>query len=141
MHSGYTYPLPLSTPTPSPQNQCWILDSQVFFLLQTTLIRGVGGFTAFKRKEIISAQQDKKWLYREHTCREFQQPQPLAPWGGYQYYLAHNVFWNYQDITLFYAINIYQTTKYKGQLLALSVHALSKFKSFELSIVQWYSKG
>ena len=22
LHSGYTYPLPLSTPTPSPQNQC-----------------------------------------------------------------------------------------------------------------------
>ena len=31
-----------------------ILDSQVFFLLQTTLIRGVGGFTAFKRNEIIN---------------------------------------------------------------------------------------
>ena len=39
---------------PSPKNQCWILDPQVFFLLQTTLIRGVGGFTAFKRNEIIN---------------------------------------------------------------------------------------
>ena len=54
LHSGYTYPLLLSTPTPSPQNQCWILDPQVFFLLQTTLIRGVGGFTVFKRNEIIN---------------------------------------------------------------------------------------
>ena len=43
LHSGYTYPLPLSTPTPSPQNQCSILDPEVFFLLQTTLIRGGEG--------------------------------------------------------------------------------------------------
>ena len=35
LHNGYTYPFPLSTPTPSPQNQCCILDPQVFFLLQT----------------------------------------------------------------------------------------------------------
>ena len=54
MHSGYTYPLTLSTPTPSPQNQCCSLDPQVFLLLQTTLIWGVGGFTAFKRNEIIN---------------------------------------------------------------------------------------
>ena len=40
LHSGHTYPLPLSTPTPSPQNQCCILDRQVFLLLQTTLILG-----------------------------------------------------------------------------------------------------
>ena len=54
LHSGYIYPLPLSTPTPSPQNQCCILDPQVFFLLQTTLIQGVTGFRAFKRNEIIN---------------------------------------------------------------------------------------
>ena len=44
LHSGSTYSLLLSTPTPS---------TQVFFLLQTTLIRGVRGFTAFKKNEII----------------------------------------------------------------------------------------
>ena len=49
-----TYPLLQSVPTPSPQNQCCILDPQVFLLLQTTLIRGVSGFTTFKRNEIIS---------------------------------------------------------------------------------------
>ena len=49
-----TYPLLQSVPTPSPQNQCCILDPQVFLLLQTTLIRGVRGFTAFKRNEIIN---------------------------------------------------------------------------------------
>ena len=53
LHSGHTYPLPLSTPTPSPQNQCCILDPQVFLLLQTTLIRGARGFMTFKRNEII----------------------------------------------------------------------------------------
>ena len=53
LHSGYTYPLPLSTPTPSPQNQCCTLEPQVLVLLQTTLIRGVRGFTAFKRNDII----------------------------------------------------------------------------------------
>ena len=53
LHSGHTYPLPLSTPIPSLQNQCCILDPQVFLLLQTTLIRGVRGFMAFKRNEII----------------------------------------------------------------------------------------
>ena len=47
------YPLPLSTPTPSPQNQCCVLDPQVFLLLQTTLIRRVRGFMVFKRNEII----------------------------------------------------------------------------------------
>ena len=46
LHSGHTYPLPLCTPTPSPQNQCCILDPQVFLLLQTTLIWGLRGFTA-----------------------------------------------------------------------------------------------
>ena len=46
--------LPLSTPTPSPQNQSCILDPQVFPLLQTTLIQGVRGFTAFKRNERIN---------------------------------------------------------------------------------------
>ena len=30
------------------------MDPQVFFLLQTTLIRGVGGFTTFKRNEITN---------------------------------------------------------------------------------------
>ena len=43
----------LPQPLP-PQNQCWILDPQVFFLLQTTLFRGVRGFTAFKKNEIIN---------------------------------------------------------------------------------------
>ena len=50
---GHTYPLTLSIPTPSPQNQCCILGPQVFLLLQTTLIWGVRGFTAFKRNKII----------------------------------------------------------------------------------------
>ena len=54
LHSGHTYPLPLSTPTPSPQNQCCILDPQVFLVLHTTWIRVVRGFTAFKRNEIIN---------------------------------------------------------------------------------------
>ena len=42
LHSGHTYPFPLCTPIPSSQNQCCILDPQVFRLLQTTLIRGWG---------------------------------------------------------------------------------------------------
>ena len=53
LNSGLTYPFPLSTSNPSPQNQCCILSPQVFPLLQTTLIRGVRGFMAFKRNEII----------------------------------------------------------------------------------------
>ena len=39
-NSEHTYPFPLCTPYPLPQNQCCILDPQVFLLLQTTLIRG-----------------------------------------------------------------------------------------------------
>ena len=54
LNSGLTYPLPLSTSTPPPQNQCCILDPQVFLLLQTTLIRGVRGFMAFKRNDMIN---------------------------------------------------------------------------------------
>ena len=42
------HPLPLSTPTPSPQNQCCILDPQVFLLLQTTLMRGSGALRRLK---------------------------------------------------------------------------------------------
>ena len=43
LHSGYTYPLPLSTPTPSPQNQCWILDPQVFFFTSDNIDSGGRG--------------------------------------------------------------------------------------------------
>ena len=43
----------LPQPLPPKMNvEFWTLKS--FFLLQTTLIRGVGGFTAFKRNEIIN---------------------------------------------------------------------------------------
>ena len=45
LHSGYTYPLP-----PKINVEFWTLKS--FFLLQTTLIWGVRGFTAFKKNEI-----------------------------------------------------------------------------------------
>ena len=54
LNSRLTYPLPLSTSNPSPQNQCCILSPQVFPLLQTTLIRGVRGFMAFKRNDMIN---------------------------------------------------------------------------------------
>ena len=54
LNSGLTYLLPLSTSNPSPQNQCCILSPQVFPLLQTTLIRGVRGFMAFKRNDMIN---------------------------------------------------------------------------------------
>ena len=54
LNSGLTYPLLLSTSNPSPQNQCCILSPQVFPLLQITLIRGVRGFMAFKRNDMIN---------------------------------------------------------------------------------------
>ena len=43
LHSGYTYPLLLSTPTPSPQNQCSILDPEVFFFTSDNIDSGGRG--------------------------------------------------------------------------------------------------
>ena len=43
----YLFPSPVYS-HPSLLNQCCVLDPQVFLLLQTTLIRGWGGFTVFK---------------------------------------------------------------------------------------------
>ena len=44
----------LPQPLPPKVNvEFWTLQS-FFFLLQTTLIRGVRGFTAFKKKEILN---------------------------------------------------------------------------------------
>ena len=54
LHSGYTYPLPLSTPAPSPQINVVPGTLKSFFLLQTTLIRGMRGFTEFQRNEVIN---------------------------------------------------------------------------------------
>ena len=59
-------PLPLCTSTPFPQSKCWILDSRVFLLLQTTWIRGWGsgiyGVT-FKQNEIIN-ERNCSWSAR-----------------------------------------------------------------------------
>ena len=48
LNSGHTYPLPLCTP-PLPQNQCCILDPQVFLLPQETLIWGWGDLRHLNR--------------------------------------------------------------------------------------------
>ena len=54
----------LPQPLP-PWNQCCILDSQVFLLFQTTLIRGVREFTVFKRNEITHC----KWILFKYLIK------------------------------------------------------------------------
>ena len=46
------FPCLLQPLTPKINVEFWILKS--FFVLQTTLIRGVGGFTTFRKNDIIN---------------------------------------------------------------------------------------
>ena len=47
-------PPPACNPTPSPKLIIFIFDSRFFLQLQTTLIRGLGGLTAFKQSCLMN---------------------------------------------------------------------------------------